>query len=310
VIEPQRKLLGDAIRNRAFAEAIRRAVQPGKTRVADLGTGTGFLAILAAQAGARSVWACDQHAGVVGLARQVAKDNGCPRIRFAVGYSVDLAPPEPVDLIIAEVLGHFAGEEHLVESLGDARRWLAPGGRCIPGRVEQWLCPVTGDGIQRGIDIFAATGCPVDLGAARAIALNNGYVRTVPPEDLLERGGAARLVDHQHFPGDEPSRRRGEAGWDLAGPTAIHGLCLWWVAELWPGVTLSVSPLEPSTHWEQIYLPLERPLECRRGDHLAVELRWDTRWQTGCVVHWSGRLRRAGRDVARFAQDNLRGFLK
>lgn len=308
MIESQRRLLADRIRNEAYAEAIRRAVQPKRTRVADLGTGTGFLAILCERAGARSVWACDLDAGVMKLARQTAKDNGAGRIRFAHGHSSQLAPPEPVDLLVSEVLGHFAGEEHMVESLGDARRWLAPGGRMIPAQVDQVLCPVVSPRVQAGIDVFAGHQ-GVELGAARRIALSNGYVRTLEPGDLLDAGRAAQRIDRMRFPGDEPSRRAGTAAWTLPAAT-VHGLCLWWDALLWEGVALSTSPLAPPTHWEQIYLPLQEPLPARAGDRLEAELRFDTRWDAGCAVQWSGRLRRGGKAIASFAQDNRVGVMR
>ena len=308
MIESQRRLLGDRVRNEAFAEAIHRSIQSGKTRVADLGTGTGFLAILCERAGARSVWACDLHAGVIKLARQVVKENGCKRIRFTQGHSTALAPPEPVDLIIAEVLGHFAGEEHLIESLVDARRWLAPGGQMIPSRVDQWVCPVVGATTQQGIDQFDEHQ-RVDLQAVRRIALSNGYVRTIAVADLLDKGRFPQRIDRMSFPGDEPSRRRGIATWSMpAGP--VYGLCLWWEAELVPGVTLSTSPLLPPTHWEQIYLPLQAPLVAKNGDQLEVELSFDTRYDAGCVVHWKGRLLRDGKAVASFSHDNITGFLR
>lgn len=308
VIESQRRLLGDRIRNQAFAAAIAAAVRRGRTRVADLGTGTGFLAILCARAGAADVWACDLDPGVVKLARQVARANDAARIRFTHGHSTRLAPPKPVDLVVAEVLGHFAGEEHMVESLVDAQRWLAPGGRMIPAQVDQLLCPVTGAATQEGIDVFAGHQ-GVDLSEARRVALSNGYVRTLAPADLLEGGRAAQRIDRMRFPGAEPSRRRGAAAWTLpAGP--VHGLCLWWEAELWEGVTLSTSPLAPPTHWEQIYLPLQRPLAAKAGDRLECELRFDTRFEAGCAVQWSGRLLRGGRAVAEFAQDNRVGVLR
>ncbi len=307
VIESQRRLLADRIRNQAYAEAIRLAIQPKRTRVADLGTGTGFLSILCERAGARSVWSCDGDAGVIRLARQTTKDNRATRIRFAHGFSHELAPPEPVDLVVSEILGHFAGEEHMVESLGDARRWLTPGGRMIPAAVEQWLCPVVGDTVQRGIDVFADHQ-GVDLSAARTIALQNGYVRTLDPRELLDGGRAAQCIDRMRFPGDEASRRRCTAAWTLPGGQ-VHGLCLWWQAELWEGVSLTTSPLAPPTHWEQIYLPLQKPLAAKAGDRLEAELRFDTRWEAGCAVQWSGRLLRGGKALASFSQDNRIGVL-
>ena len=74
-------------------------------------------------------------------------------------------------------------------------------------------------------------------------------------------------------------------------------------------MVLSTSPLEPPTHWEQVYLPLERPLPAQAGDRLEVEFASDTRWEAGCVVAWKGRLLRRGRALAQFAHDNLTGFI-
>lgn len=307
MIESQRRLLSDQGRNRAFAAAIRRAVRPG-TRVADLGTGSGFLAILCQRAGARSVWACDADPGMIRLARQTAKANRAERIRFVHGHSTALAPPGPVDLVVAEVLGHFAGEEHIVESLVDARRWLAPGGAMLPAQVDQILCPVIAGTVQAGID---AIGTPegVELAEVRRVALANGYVRTIPASELLAGGLAGQRIDRMRFPGDEPSRRRGAAAWTCDAAATVHGFALWWDAVLWEDIVLSTSPLAPPTHWEQVYLPLPTPLSARPGDRIEAAIELDTRWDAGCAVRWRGRLLRQGRAVASFAQDNREGTL-
>ncbi len=52
-IELHRKLLGDRVRNEAFQAALKKVIKPGKTTVADLGAGTGFLSFLARQLGAQ-----------------------------------------------------------------------------------------------------------------------------------------------------------------------------------------------------------------------------------------------------------------
>ena len=54
-IEYHRTLLADRVRNAAFHEALRRVIVKGKTTVADIGAGTGFLGFLAAKLGAKRV---------------------------------------------------------------------------------------------------------------------------------------------------------------------------------------------------------------------------------------------------------------
>lgn len=307
MIEPQRLMLGDAVRNRAFAEALRRAITPGRTRVADLGTGTGFLAALAARAGAASVWACEAEEGLAALARKTLAANRLPRLRVETGHSTDLMPPTPVDLVVAEVLGNLATEEHLVETLTDARRFLAPGGAMIPCGVEHHVCPVTDPATQRGIDVWPGIGFDYDLTAARRVSLNNLFVRTIDPAHLLDGGAAAQVWERLAFPGQNASRRQGSAVWTLSPAVRVYGFAVWWEATLVPGVVLSTSPLAAPTHWQQIYLPLLEPLDLRADDRLHLDISTDTRPSAGCRVRWSGRQTRRDREVARFAMDNLAG---
>ncbi len=56
MIEYQRVILGDTIRNTAFMEALEDAIEPCKTVVADIGSGTGFLAFLASKIGAKECY--------------------------------------------------------------------------------------------------------------------------------------------------------------------------------------------------------------------------------------------------------------
>ena len=47
-IEYHRTLLADRVRNAAFHAALQRVIVAGKTKVADIGAGTGFLGFMAA----------------------------------------------------------------------------------------------------------------------------------------------------------------------------------------------------------------------------------------------------------------------
>jgi hypothetical protein len=53
----------------------------------------------------------------------------------------------------------------------------------------------------------------------------------------------------------------------------IFGFAIWWKAELCDGVYLSTSPFDPTTHWEQAFLPLVAPLTLMRNDELAIQIR-------------------------------------
>lgn len=309
-IELQRRLLGDSVRNNALHAALAKLIKPGVTTVADLGAGTGFLSFLARQLGAKS---CDlyEYSGTLELARTLARANKLSGLRFVHAHSGDVSNPAKVDLVVAEILGNFALEEQLLETLNDARRFLKPGGTLLPCGLRQFVAPVVQPRLQREIDIWSQVGFEVDLSAARETSLNNMYVKTVRSADLAG-GDSARQWDRIEFKasGKLPSSRRGatvEWTFGADAPATIHGLALWWIAELAPGISLSTAPDAALTHWEQIYLPMLEPLAPKAGDTLDVELRSDT--ATDVRLRWTTRLRRGAKVLIELKQDSFRGRL-
>lgn len=307
-IELHRKLLGDPVRNQAFHEALRAVIRPGETTVADLGAGTGFLSFLARRLGARHCTLVE-YSEALGLARQLARANGIDGLRFIEGHSAEIANPPQVDLVVSETLGNYALEEGLLETLIDARRYLKPGGRLMPGRVRQFVAPVSDPSTQASLDIWNGVGFDLDLAAAREISLNNLYVKSLRPEQLAAE---ARCWDDLDLDPRQPppaSRREQTVRWDALSSQSIHGLALWWDCELVPGIHLSTAPDAPPTHWEQVYLPLLAPLPLDAGDGLEVCLCSDTRPDVGLRLQWRVSRLREGKRQLEQRLDSFKGRL-
>jgi len=84
-------MVADLARNDAFEAAINRAVRPDEV-VLDIGTETGLLAMMAARAGARHVYACEKVPDLADLAREIIARNGlADRITVIARESTDLA---------------------------------------------------------------------------------------------------------------------------------------------------------------------------------------------------------------------------
>lgn len=66
----------------------------------------------------------------------------------------------------------------------------------------------------------------------------------------------------------------------------IYGFCLWWNAELVPGVELSTSPFSQRTHWDQAFLPLLQPLVCEPNDKITLDLKCHSDFDFGAQVIW------------------------
>ena len=129
-------LLRDYVRTMSYRTAIERHVK-NKT-VIDLGSGSGILAIFAAQSGASKVFAIEE-SGIADVAAAMFSENGLSdRIQLLRGNSKDVELPEPADVIVHELLCHDVFYENFVPYVEDARRrFLRPeNGRLIPYRVD------------------------------------------------------------------------------------------------------------------------------------------------------------------------------
>jgi protein arginine N-methyltransferase 1 len=305
-IEFHRRMLADQVRLAAFRDALARVIRPGRTTVADLGAGTGILAFIARELGAREVWLYDP-GPVLALAAQVAERNGIDALRFVPERSIDVADPPSVDVVVSEVLGNFAYEEDVLETLRDARRFLAPGGTLIPRAIAQWAAPVTADRFERDFRAWRGIG-GLDWSDAERMTRSNMYVFAIEPRDLLDAPPAS--WDALEFDGDIDSRRAGRAAWTVAASATIYGFALWWECTLVPGVVLSTSPFGPRTHWDQIYLPLLEPLTARAGDALVLDVSSETGGgESGIDVRWTVEHRRDEATVSRQSLDIGTGFL-
>lgn len=284
MIELQLKLLGDRLRNRAFADALKKVIVPGNTVLSDIGSGTGYLSFLASRFGAKECYLYEYDQAILHLSEQLAKKNKVKNCHFIGKHSADVKRGVASDVIVSETLGNYALEENIIENMEDSKRFLKLGGTLIPGRVEQFIAPFTSPRLMKEIDIFDQVDERFDWDLVRKGVLGNMFVYRVKPEDLLK--ASALRWDDVDFSTKQSSIRKREVSWKIEESATVYGFAIWWVAELVPGVTLSTSPFDAPTHWDQIYLPLLKPLQLGKGDQLRVELKSDSRYEVGIRLQW------------------------
>jgi protein arginine N-methyltransferase 1 len=304
LIDAHRQFLEDGARLDAFQRAIAESVRPGDV-VADLGSGTGVLGLLACRAGAARVFSVDQ-TGMAAFARRIAADNGFgDRVIAVRGHSSRVDLPERVDVIVSDMIGRIGFLSGGAEALVDVReRWLKPGGRMMPAAVETWIAPVEHAAGYADIEFWSAPVAGFDMSSVRQSAANTGYPRAFQPGDLLAPGLLGAACD---YASGDASLARGTASFVVARRGVMHGLAAWFVARLSASVVMTNAPGAPGRiSRRNAFLPLEQSVAVDVGDVIDVDLAIRP---VDFIVSWHVRCRRDGVDIADARQSTLRGML-
>lgn len=138
----QGRMLHDDRRTNDYLAAIAVAVKPGDV-VVDVGTGNGILALAAARAGARQVYAIEA-TDIADVAERVFEVNGvADRVTVVRGWSHHVELPELADVLVTETIGSEPLEEDILGAVLDAReRLLKPEAVMIPSRITLLTRPL------------------------------------------------------------------------------------------------------------------------------------------------------------------------
>ena len=272
-------MLLDVGRMQAYRSAILNDAAHFKDKVVlDVGTGTGVLAIWAAEAGARKVYAVEQSSEVAECARTMAAHHGVADVvEVLEGAMEELNVPEKVDVIVSEWMGYFLVRESMAKSVIYARdTYLKPGGAMYPSHARLLLAPLdAGIFTERRVDeilehmgsfdeiapqLTEATG--IDLTPLRETyyaeflrdVFRNAWIGPVPAEDVHATSAVALLdVDMATATADELLEWSRTVEFE---EKAIDGLVAWFdvrFAAFAAGddvVWLDTSP-GTETHWGQ-----------------------------------------------------------
>jgi len=124
--------LFDTKRTQDFLDAINETVRPGDI-VVDAGSGSGVLGLFAARAGAKKVYCIEASQRFIEIIKKNAKLNKYENVLEVIhGDATSVALPEPIDVIISELLSTGLFYEPETEVINHLRQFLKPEGRIIP----------------------------------------------------------------------------------------------------------------------------------------------------------------------------------
>lgn len=294
----QKQMLNDDLRMQSYRDAIMENPNHFKDKVVlDVGTGSGILAIWAAQAGARKVYAVEATDMAV-QARKVVKANHQDHVVTVIQSKMeDVELPEKVDVIVSEWMGYFLLRESMFDSVLVARdRWLKADGAMFPSHASMSIAPMCNeDDSNKRFSEFSAA-----MDSWRAFVDNT---KTTWGVDMSVLGGAFRREQEQYSlhtsswaelsPSDLIGDETEIAAWDLKTCTledikAVHadfsltvstmarfgGFAGWFDVDFkgcvenpaQREVTLTTSPFVQPTHWGQQVFPLYPPTQVCDGD--------------------------------------------
>jgi len=276
------QMINDPVRMEAYAEALRRSIEPGDI-VVDIGTGPGVMAILACRFGASRVYAIEPNDAIeVGRAAADAM-NLSDQIEFMQKVSTEVVLDGRAEVVVSDLRGVLPVMEGNIEAIVDARqRFLAPGGTLIPLRDRLMVAPLAAPDLYRDLlEPWERNEFGLDLTAGRDL-VRNAWKRARPlPDQLIAEPREWAEIDYATVA--DPAIA-GEASWTIAANTLMHGFAVWFETELIEGVGFSTGPNDRPTVYGSAFFPMAHPLDAAAGDSLRVKLRAG---MVGGVYVWS-----------------------
>ena len=254
----------------AYASALRRAVRPGAI-VVDIGTGTGIMACLACQYGARRVYAIEP-ADAIEVARDIARANGFgERIQFIQKPSMSVTLPEQADVIVSDLRGVLPLLQHHVPSIVDARaRLLKRGGALIPQRDVIRVCVASApDLYESRVTPWERNELGLDMSPASRIETNAWQKCRAGEQHILLEPQDLATLDYGAL---ESSDVRRDLLWIAARGGEAHGLIVWFDADLDGQAGFTNAPGAPEVIYGQGFFPWTRPVSLVAGDTISVSM--------------------------------------
>ncbi len=274
-------MLADKTRNTAYAAAIAQKVKPGDI-VLDIGSGAGLTAMLAARAGAKHVYACEQQPMIAEAAKRVIAANGLSdKITVISKWSHNIVigedMPEPADVVLSEIVDSNLLGEGALATLAHAMATLAkPNARAIPesGTVRAQL--VESEKLLNLWRPQQAEG--FDLSAFHPFAT----VAQVTPNDFAACGlrPLGPASDLFHFDFTNPSIDADGITTELMSTDTgtIHAVCLSFEMVLAEGISVTNglgTDDDSDGHWGRTAFLLQRAVPAHKGARLTITAQHD-----------------------------------
>ncbi|MEQ5055921.1 50S ribosomal protein L11 methyltransferase [Klebsiella michiganensis] len=268
-------MLNDKQRNQAFFDAINSTDFSGKT-VLDIGSGSGLLAMLIAQRGARHVYTCESNSVIAKEAEKIIRNNGLQsnitvinKLSTNLISGVDISAD--IDIMISETIDcGFFGEGFGNALLHAQEKLIKQDAEIIPKAVSLHACLLSSQDITNlnsvQSDVFG-----LDISSFNKFK-TQGYfpVRLQTwPHKLVSKN--INFYNAIFEPGLSFDRK--ELLTFTADTSALaHGIVFWFDLHLRGNIHLSNTPNNTNSHWMQAVQLFDEPTNIKAGNEYQVEV--------------------------------------
>lgn len=264
-------MIRDQVRMEPYVEALRRSVKDTSV-VVDIGTGIGVFALLAAQCGARKVYAIEPNAAIQ-IARDLADANGySERIEFIEGLSTAVSLLERADIIVSDLRGVLPLAGKHLNTIIDARtRFLKSDGILIPQLdVLQTAVVEAPELYNDHFDGQASGYLGLDLRPVQKFMINT-WRRSRPTDAQMLTAPCewGRLDYHKLMSCD----LSGELELTAHRNGTANGFILWFDTVLTADVGFSNAPGGGAKGYGSAFFPWPAPVPLSSGDQIRIQLR-------------------------------------
>lgn len=271
-------MLKDEVRTRAYMKAImnNKHLFQGKT-VLDVGCGTGILAMFAAKAGAKHVYAIER-AGIYHQAVKIVQDNGLDKVITVIHGKVEEVelPVQKVDVIMSEWMGYFLLYESMLDTVIYARdKWLATGGVMLPDKATLYICGIEdAEYRQSKIDWWGSV-YGFDMSVIKGLAVEEPLIDNCNAEQVFTNSAEILNVDLYTITKEQLDF---ESDFSLTAQRSdyIHAYVAYWSVEFTKttnNIRFFTGPKNQYTHWKQTVFYLNEMLTISKDETVKGHIR-------------------------------------
>jgi type II protein arginine methyltransferase len=286
-------MMNDEVRNKAFQTVIERNSHARQT-VLDIGAGSGLMSMIAARAGNKVVYACEEVELISEKAAELITASGFSNEQIklikkrSTHINIPGDMPDKVDMIVTETFGTGLIEENCLETINHAiKNLLKPNGTIIPKGAALYVSLVESSDLHK---LFHAQNvCGFDLSGFDEFS----ELRVSMWPDHLNHY-AYKILTNTHlikkfdFYSESTIFEKEQIQLVAATNGVGHALCIWFDLYVDDTTTITTNPAADAAiqakSWGQRIRTLSEPLIVRQGDVINIELTNENNYISAALI--------------------------